>query len=48
MKSLDKCFDNVIHQKRNETVRTMPHGPFIRWDQSLTAAQRRLTRADEV
>ncbi len=38
-----------MRQKRNETARLIwiaPHGPFIRSDQSQTAAQRELTRAD--
>ncbi len=38
-----------MRQKRNETTRLIwiaPHRPFIRLDQSQTAARRELTRAD--
>ncbi len=38
-----------MRQKRNETARLIwiaSHGPFIRSDQSQTATQRELTRAD--
>ncbi len=38
-----------MRQKRNETawlIWIAPHGPFIRSDQSQTAARRELTRAD--